>query len=252
MVKLAGNLLILLEVPNTHPTVKLGWEITECGSVKSVFQAWEQRLSSFEYADAGYLVKYRYADAGYLVKYRYGSGQLLSMVMDLLRLGNTLVVPSLVVKMRHTILRHLMQRGIIASYENWIHHGEPYDDLDDSDDDMPISEDSEGDNDMDDEDLEFYQDQELHLDLIDDLNMGLPSLARGDVPLEVVDKSKIGDNSSKKSTQNMHLMDEGFIDDDGDKDDGDDEDDDADDIDLTGLEYSENEKPSEDDCNDWE
>nr|GFB49900.1 hypothetical protein [Tanacetum cinerariifolium] len=46
-----------------------------------------------------------------------------------------------------------MQRGITISYENWIHHGEPYDDLDDSDDDMPICEDSEGDNDMDDEDL---------------------------------------------------------------------------------------------------
>nr|GEV97291.1 hypothetical protein [Tanacetum cinerariifolium] len=44
---------------------------------------------------------------------------------------------------RPTILRHLMQRGITISYENWIHHGEPYDDLDDSDNDMPISEDSE-------------------------------------------------------------------------------------------------------------
>ncbi|GJX46907.1 Myb domain protein 62 [Tanacetum coccineum] len=47
---------------------------------------------------------------------------------------------------RPTILRHLMQSGITVSYENWIHHGEPYDDIDDSDDDMPISEDSEGDN----------------------------------------------------------------------------------------------------------
>nr|GEV02728.1 hypothetical protein [Tanacetum cinerariifolium] len=54
---------------------------------------------------------------------------------------------------RPTILRHLMQRRITASYENWIHHGESYDDLDDSDDDMPICKDSEGDNDMDDEDL---------------------------------------------------------------------------------------------------
>nr|GEU72074.1 hypothetical protein [Tanacetum cinerariifolium] len=50
------------------------WEIADSGSVKSVFKAWEQGLSSFEYADAGYLVKYRYAYAGYLVKYRYGSG----------------------------------------------------------------------------------------------------------------------------------------------------------------------------------
>nr|GEY89686.1 hypothetical protein [Tanacetum cinerariifolium] len=34
------------------------WEIADNGSVKSVFKAWEQRLSSFEYADvAGYLVK---------------------------------------------------------------------------------------------------------------------------------------------------------------------------------------------------
>ncbi|GKA40351.1 hypothetical protein Tco_0732944 [Tanacetum coccineum] len=33
-----------------------------------------------------------------------------------------------------------------------IHHGEPYDDVDDSHDDMPISEDSKGDNDMDDVD----------------------------------------------------------------------------------------------------
>nr|GEX51449.1 hypothetical protein [Tanacetum cinerariifolium] len=55
---------------------------------------------------------------------------------------------------RPTILRHLMQRGITVSYENWIHHGEPYDDLDDTDDDMPISEESEGDNDMDDDDLD--------------------------------------------------------------------------------------------------
>nr|GFB45108.1 hypothetical protein [Tanacetum cinerariifolium] len=44
---------------------------------------------------------------------------------------------------RPTLLRHLMQRGITVSFENWIHHGEPYDDLDDSDDDMPICEDSE-------------------------------------------------------------------------------------------------------------
>nr|GEW34129.1 hypothetical protein [Tanacetum cinerariifolium] len=215
-----------------------------------------------------------------------------------------------------------MQRGITVSYENWIHYGEPYDDLDDSDDDMPICEDSEGDNDMNDEDLgemlnnivesrggvnwhssgespyilasqakqvfyapdiklgkswlvvdsnapralfdvslrdeEVYQDQELYLYLIDDLNIGLPSLARGDVPLEVVDESKIGDNSSKKSTQNMHPMDKGFIDDDYDDDDDDDddddgdEDDDADDIDSTGAEYSENKNPSEDDCSDWE
>ncbi|GJY76573.1 hypothetical protein Tco_0481689 [Tanacetum coccineum] len=113
-------------------------------------------------------------------------------------------------------------------------------------------------------DEEVYQDQELHLDLIDDLNMGLPSLARGDVPLEVVDESKIGDNSSKKLTQNMHLIDEGFIDDDydddddnnddddGDEDDEDDDDDNDDDIDPTGLEYSKNEEPSEDDCSDWE
>nr|GEV97292.1 hypothetical protein [Tanacetum cinerariifolium] len=42
---------------------------------------------------------------------------------------------------------------------------------------------------------------------------------QGDVPLEVVDESKISDNSSKKSTQNMHLVDEGFIDDDDDGDD---------------------------------
>nr|GEW00544.1 retrovirus-related Pol polyprotein from transposon TNT 1-94 [Tanacetum cinerariifolium] len=44
---------------------------------------------------------------------------------------------------RPTILKHFMQRGITISYENWIHHGEPYEDLDDSDDDMPISEDSQ-------------------------------------------------------------------------------------------------------------
>nr|GEX58375.1 reverse transcriptase domain-containing protein [Tanacetum cinerariifolium] len=81
------------------------WEIADSGNVKSVFKAWEQRLSSSEYADAaGYLfkyryadadylvkygygsVKYRYADAGYLVKYRYGSRQL-SMVMGLLILN---------------------------------------------------------------------------------------------------------------------------------------------------------------------
>nr|GEX74969.1 hypothetical protein [Tanacetum cinerariifolium] len=47
-----------------------------------------------------------------------------------------------------------MQRGITVSYENWIHHGKPYDDLDDTDYDMPISEDSDGDNDMDDDDLD--------------------------------------------------------------------------------------------------
>ncbi|GKF78818.1 hypothetical protein Tco_0234386, partial [Tanacetum coccineum] len=40
----------------------------------------------------------------------------------------------------------------------------------------------------------------------------------------------------------MHLIDEGFIDDD---DDNNDDDDNDDDIDPTGLEYSENEEPSE-------
>ena len=91
-------------------------------------------------------------------------------------------------------------------------------------------------------DEEVFQDQEPHLDLIDDLNMELPSLARGDVPLEVVDGSTIGDNSSKNSTQNVHLMDEEFIDDY----------DEEDDIDPTGSEYSENEESSEHDCSDSE
>nr|GEU54604.1 hypothetical protein [Tanacetum cinerariifolium] len=137
---------------------------------------------------AGYLVKYRYADCalqnadGYLVKYRYGScsgsglGYFLIVVN---RKVNQIIgvnefldfayrnkqVSSKVPchckdcnnyrkHSRPTILRHLMQRGITVSYENWIHHGEPYDDLDDSDDDMPSSEDSEGDNVMDDDDLD--------------------------------------------------------------------------------------------------
>ena len=46
-----------------------------------------------------------------------------------------------------------MKRGITVGYENWVHHGEPYDDLDDSDDDMALSEGSDADNDMDDDDL---------------------------------------------------------------------------------------------------
>lgn len=91
-------------------------------------------------------------------------------------------------------------------------------------------------------DEEVCQDQEPHLDLNYDLNMELPSLARGDVPLEVVDGSTIGDNSSKNSTQNVHLMDEEFIDDY----------DEEDDIDPTGSEYSENEESSEHDCSDSE
>nr|GEW20576.1 hypothetical protein [Tanacetum cinerariifolium] len=68
----------------------------------------------------------------------------------------------------YQVVKHILRGRLLASfqdleheggdtriarrYENWIHYGEPYDDLDDSDDYMPISEDSEGDNDMDNED----------------------------------------------------------------------------------------------------
>nr|GEV72052.1 hypothetical protein [Tanacetum cinerariifolium] len=132
---------------------------------------------------AGYLVKYRYADAGYLVKYRYGSGQLSMVMGILIldfrsahygygsidigfsvqyadaagylvkyRYGSgsgsgmykaSFLLWLITKLIRPTILRHLMQKGITVSYENWIHHDEPYDDLDDSDDDMPISKDKE-------------------------------------------------------------------------------------------------------------
>nr|GEV35530.1 retrotransposon protein, putative, Ty1-copia subclass [Tanacetum cinerariifolium] len=55
---------------NSEQPRNFAWEIADSGSVKSIFKAWEQRLSSSEMS-------------GYLVKYRYGLGQL-NMVMGIL------------------------------------------------------------------------------------------------------------------------------------------------------------------------
>lgn len=87
---------------------------------------------------------------------------------------------------------------------------------------------------------EVYQEQEPHIDLIVDLTMHFdqPSLTRGTVPLELVDVSIIGDDSSRRSSQNLHVMDEGFIDDD--------------DIDPTDSESSQNEELWQDDSIDSE
>ena len=63
---------------------------------------------------------------------------------------------------------------------------------------------------------EVYQEQEPHLDLIVDLTMYFdqPLLARGTNPLELVDASVIGQESSGRSSQNPHVIDEGLVDDD--------------------------------------
>lgn len=83
---------------------------------------------------------------------------------------------------------------------------------------------------------EVYQEQEPHLDLIVDLTMHFdqPSLTRGTDPLEFVDPSIIGQESSRQSSQNPHVMDEGLIDD------------------CTDSEYSQEEESWEDDCTDSE
>ena len=86
---------------------------------------------------------------------------------------------------------------------------------------------------------EVYQEEEPNLDLIVDLTMHFdqPLLTRGTDPLQLVDASIIGHNSSRRSSQNPQVMDEGLLDD------GDDED-----LDPTYSESSQKEESWQDDC----
>nr|GEW11186.1 reverse transcriptase domain-containing protein [Tanacetum cinerariifolium] len=201
-----GKFLIPCDFLEIGQPQNFAWEIADSGSVKSVFKAWEQGLSSFETSSKQLLLGslvgshrenmidfYGILQEVLELEYLGENKRVLVFKCDWFRVddqnGLRIDKESKVISVNASLKWYQDQPYILASQAKQVFYapdiklGKSWLVVDSNAPralfDVPLR------------NKEIYQDQELHLDLIDDLNIGLPSLARGDVPLEVVDESKI-------------------------------------------------------------